>query len=61
MNRHTAASGPTPAEARVLEVFDVFERLLDRKPALARQMAYELEAVAHKYAPPKPPKEQTDE
>lgn len=50
--RHTAKSGPTPAEAKMLDAYDIFDRLLASKPAQARQLAYEVHTVALRYTPP---------
>ena len=43
--------GPTPAEVRMLEVWDVFDLLLRIKPADAQKMACEAAELAEKYAP----------
>lgn len=56
--RHTAKSGPTPAESKMLDAYDIFDRLLASKPAQARELAYEVHTVALRYVPqPKAQKE----
>ena len=43
--------GPSAAEIRMLEVWDVFDLLLRIKPADAQKMAYEAAELAEKYTP----------
>lgn len=51
-NTHTAAVGPTAAELRMFEAYDMFTRLLERKPADAQKLAYEVHTLALRYVPP---------
>lgn len=44
--------GPTSAESRLFVVCDTFYTLLERQPTAAARLAYELDAVAQKYAAP---------
>lgn len=47
--RHTIAAGPTFAEAKMLDIYDVFDHLLNSKPQQAKQLAYEVHTVALRY------------
>lgn len=43
------AQGPNPAEQRMLAAYDTFLTLLNNKPMVAQQLAYEVASVVERY------------
>ena len=57
---HTAAAGPTDAEARMMDAYDVFNQLLVSRPTEARQLAYEVDQVVERYKQPQQRQKETN-